>query len=395
MESDDISSGEPMRTPLETPSYHRELAEYLKATEPELWGWFEDSSHVRDRNNDEAELALLKSAYRLDGGAHNVLVGHATLLSDQLGFDENVVLYQQLGNGERNARVFRLNGQIHVVFSGDLLDLLSSGEQHAVLAHELAHIALWNRDDGTYLVLDHLVHRLASEPGASDALIETARRLRLHTEVWADATAAALLDDVETVVAAIVKVSAGLRHVEPAAYLRQAAQILERDASASESWSHPELHIRVACIEARERQTTSEVIAQLVSGKDDLDRLDLLGQVRMQALTSRVLATGTLAIPSAVGAETYVRSYPDLDVASAVPLQSDELSDYEPSVRWMAAAVLVDLVLTDGATDSLDEVRAVSSTAANIGVATEFDKILSRATDQSAREAAQLREPTS
>ena len=384
-----------MTTEIETPSYHVELAEYLQRTEPELWRWFEESSHVRDRNNDEAELALLKSAYRLDGGAHDVLVGYATLLADRFGLDEKVVLYQQLGTGERNARVFRLNEQIHVVFSGDLLDLLSSDEQHAVLAHELAHIALWERDEGTYLVLDHLVHRLASEQGASDALIETARRLRLHTEVWADAAATTMVDDVETVVAAVVKVNAGLRHVDATAYLRQAAQILERDSGASESWSHPELHIRVACIEARERESSSELINALVSGKDDLDRLDLLGQVRMQELTRRVLATGKSAIPSSGGADTYARSYPDLDVESAQPLPVGELADHEPSVRWMSAAILVDLVLADGATDTLDEVRGVSAAAERLGVATEFDKILGRATERSAAEAARLREDAS
>ena len=391
----EAEGGASVTTEIETPNYHVELAEYLQRTEPELWRWFEESSHVRDRNNDEAELALLKSAYRLDGGAHDVLVGYATLLADRFGLDEKVVLYQQLGTGERNARVFRLNEQIHVVFSGDLLDLLTSDEQHAVLAHELAHIALWERDEGTYLVLDHLVHRLASEQGASDALIETARRLRLHTEVWADAAATTMVDDVETVVAAVVKVNAGLRHVDATAYLRQAAQILERDSGASESWSHPELHIRVACIEARERESSSELINALVSGKDDLDRLDLLGQVRMQELTRRVLATGRSAIPSSSGADTYLRSYPDLDVTGAQPLPVGELTDHEPSVRWMSAAILVDLVLADGATDTLDEVRGVSAAAERLGVATEFDKILGRATDRSTAEAARLREDAS
>ncbi len=377
---------------LPTPAYHGALAAHLESTEPELWEWFSESSAIAQRQDDEAEVELLKSAYRLDGGIHDVLVGDATLLADRFEIEEPIELYQALDGEQRNAQVFRLNGQVHIVFSGDLLDLLSAEERRVVLAHELAHIALWQREHGRYLVLDHLVHRLATEPVAADAVIETARRLRLHTEVWADAAAAEIVGSLPAVVSTVVKIKAGLRHVDPEAYLRQAAQVLELDSTASEAWSHPELHIRVACIEARHRDTPDDAISRLIGGPDDLERLDLLGQGRIQKLTARVVKSGCEALGANEGTDAYCRSYPELAIDAATRIGDAELADYEPSVRWMAAALLVDLALADGASDELDEVRSLSAEAARQGTGAEFDKILARATDRTAVEAAQLRE---
>lgn len=376
---------------LPTPAYHDALAAHLQSTEPELWRWFEESSAVAQRQDDSSEIELLKSAYRLDGGMHEVLVGYAAMLADRFEISEPIVLYQELGDGHRNARVFRLNRQVHVVFSGDLLDLLSVDEQHAVLAHELAHMSLWQRESDRYFVLDHLVHRLASDPLAADAVIETARRLRLHTEVWADAASAEVIGSLQTVVSAVVKINAGLRHVDPEAYLRQAAQVLELDSSASEAWSHPELHIRVACIEARSRDVSAAVISQLVSGPDDLERLDILGQARIQQLAARVVKSGSQVIGVNDGVEAYFRSYPELAIDGALRLEDGEMAAYEPSIRWMAAALLVDLALTDGVTENLDELRSLSAEALRQGTGVEFDKILARATDRTPAEAARIR----
>lgn len=397
---------------LPTPTYHTELRDFLTAAEPELWRWFAESKELAARGDDEAELELLKSAIRLDGGVHDVLVAHATLLRDVFEISDPVALYQELGSSERNAFVFQLNGQVNVVFGGDLLELLEPTEQQMILAHELAHIALWRRSDGDFGVLDHMVHRLASDPGAGDPLIETARRLRLHTEVWADAAALAAVDDLDTAVAAMVKVGSGLRHVDPAAYLRQAEEILTLDSGATTAWTHPELHIRVACLSARRRNAAAEVLATLVNGPDDLDRLDLLGQQRLQTLAARVLNTTTGPAnrrPPSDAVADYIAHYtvrytaPDPDpnlgravdaadaVASDRPIADDELADLAPSVRWFAASLLVDLALVDDEVDDLADLRAMSAEAERQGVAEEFDKILAKATDRSRAEVGALR----
>lgn len=386
---------------LPTPAYHAELRDLLTATEPELWQWFAESKTLEARTDDEAELALLKSAIRLDGGVHDVLVAHATLLRDAFAITEPVALYQELGSSERNAHVFRLNGQVNVVFGGDLLELLQPSEQQVILAHELAHIALWRRDDGDFGVLDQLIHRLASDPGADDTLIETARRLRLHTEVWADAAALAAVDDIDTAVAAMVKVGSGLRHVDPAAYLRQAEDILALDSRATTAWTHPELHIRVACLSAcrmthlsaGQHHAAGPVLATLINGPDDLDRLDLLGQRRLQVLASRVLATATGSSPSDAVID-HLRRYADLALQEAEPIAEGELTAMAPSVRWFAASLLVDLALVDDEVDDLADLRAMSTEADRQGVADEFDKILAKATEQTRSEVVALRAGT-
>ncbi len=381
---------------LPTPAYHAELRDLLIATEPELWRWFAESNELAARGDDEAELALLKSAIRLDGGVHDVLVAHASLLRHAFEITEPVALYQELGSSERNAQVFRLNGQVNVVFGGDLLELLEPSEQQVILAHELAHIALWRRYGGDFGVLVQMIHRLASDPGADDTVIETARRLRLHTEVWADAAAVSALDDLETAVAAMVKIGSGLRHVDPAAYLRQAEEILALDSRATTAWSHPELHIRVACLSARQRHAADHVLATLINGPDDLDRLDLLGQRRLQTLAARVLATATRRSSSDAVADHLAR-YADLAVAGAAPVTPGELREASPSVRWFAASLLVDLALVDDQVDDLGDLRAMSAEADRQGVAEEFDKILAKATEQTGAAVAALRgsEPSS
>ncbi|MEP1126348.1 MAG: M48 family metalloprotease [Ilumatobacter sp.] len=380
-----------------TPRYHEQLCLHLKDTEPELWAWFRETIEPDRAAVDQAELELLKTTYRLDGEVHGVLAGFAPLLAGRLGLDEEVVLYQDLGGAERNARVMRLGDRIHVVFSGDLLELLDVHEQEAVLAHELAHVALHDRCDRDYLVLDHLVHRADVEAITDDVVGETARRLRLHTEVFADAVAHEMMDDLRPVVSSIVKVNTGLRNVDPDAYLRQARQIIETDPSSSHGWTHPELHVRVACLAARSAEVpgdvTGEVVTQLIDGPDDLDRIDLLGQLRIQEIVSRVLASAGSIDASDDGTEdfrSYVRNYPDLEPARAEPILDGELADATPSVRHLVGALLVDVALL-GDGDGLDRTGAFSREAQRQGVGDEFDKVLSRATERTLADVRKLR----
>jgi len=373
-----------------TPRYHTELRRHLQATEPELWAWFREALEPDRSAVEQAELELLKTTYRLDGDVHGVLSGFAPVLAGRLGLDEEVVLYQDLGGGERNARVMRLGDRIHVIFSGDLLDLLDMHEQEAVLAHELAHVALHDRSDRDFLVLDHLVHRADVEAITNDVIGETARRLRLHTEVFADAVALEMIDDLRPVVSSIVKVNTGLRNVDPEAYLRQARQIIETDPSSSHGWTHPELHVRVACLSARSTEIADEVVTQLIDGPDDLDRIDLLGQLRVQGVTARVLASAGSVVGVDDHFRSYLRNYPELATQIDDRIVDGELTDLSPSVRYLAGALLVDVALL-GDGDGLDRTASFSREADRQGVGAEFDKVLSRATEQTLAEVRKLR----
>lgn len=409
----EVESEPPAAAPagLDAPAYHRALRDHLEATEPELWAWFAESAAPSQESIQQAEVELLKTSYRLEGGLHDVLTAYASLAAGQLELQGNITLYQELGTQERNARVLILGDDVHVVFGGDLLDLLDLGEQQAVLAHELAHVSLWQRDDKAYWILDQLVHRLAADPTAADAVGETARRLRLHTEVFADAIAAEITDVRDDVISAVVKVNSGIRSVDPEAYLRQARQILEADPESSRGWTHPELHVRVACIAAQSSTNADELIALLIEGPDELDRVDVLGQFRLQELTATVIASGLRAsersadrvVASDEGAEaatgddvaTHIGMFPEAvrtgvanDVAS---LDDRALADREPSVRHLCGALLVDIALaSEGRATGVDRIAPLAQEANRLGVAAEFDKILARATERSIRDVRKL-----
>ncbi len=438
------------------PTYHDELRRYLQTTEPELWAWFAETLTPDAAEVDDAEVELLKSAYRLDGDVHGILVADAALLAGRLDLGNDITLYQELDDTGRNARVQIFGDAVHIVFSGDLLGLLNPGEQQAVLAHELAHVSLLLRDDGVYRVLDSMVHRMADDPAAHDVIEETARRLRLHTEIYADAVAAHLTGERDHLISSVVKTQSGLRNVDPVAYLRQAEEILNADDRISAAWSHPELHIRVACLAANVaggiEGANPALIRSMVEGPDDLDRADLLSQLRIQKLSERVLLSGRGAAVHSSAAPTaeidaHIKGFVGLnlddgprDVGDGIPavLDDDELAEAEPSIRYLAAALLVDLALvgdhaspskpanpdlastqatptqasSEEATtaasapeppsavsppapasgdDELAVLRRLGSEADRIGVAKEFDRIVSRATERSLAEVRKLR----
>ena len=191
----------------------------------------------------------------------------------------------------------------------------------------------------------------------------------------------------------------GLRTVDPQAYLRQAEQILEADPTSSRGWTHPELHVRVACLAARRSADPEALVTQLVEGPDELDRLDVLGQLRLEQLTGRILGAGRRAAlrraaDTGIEPETidnYITSFPvEVHVTALAP--SDPIDDaafeaVDPSVRHLCGALLVDLALVgDGLGTDLQTIAPLAIEADRLGVATEFDKILCRATNRTARD---------
>lgn len=379
---------------LRPPQYLQNLKLHLQAEEPELWAWFAESSHKADQvENNGAEIELLKSTISLTGGPHQSLAAEARLLAAQLGLHEDIKLYQSIDEQHRNARVFTFGGAIHIVFSGDLLDLLDDAETRAVLLHELAHIVLWRMEDGEYRVLDALIHRLADE-SVDPPIAESARRVNLHTEVWADAIALQVLDDLPAVVSTIMKVGSGLRHVDPDAYLRQAERILNEDQTTSTAQTHPEQHRRVACLALPAAAVDREArVATLVEGGDDLDTMDLLGQLRIQSLVDQVLVAGSQVLGDAAtrsGISAYLARYPQDDDRPSPP-SDGALRQMQPSIRHLCGALLVDLALADDSLSGLDELRSLSREAERLGVDVEFDKILSKASERTVAETRKLR----
>ena len=390
--------------PFPIPRYHDELFELLQRTEPELWAWFESQLRPDLEAAAASELELLKTAYRMEPGDANGLDADASILAGKLQIEMPVTCYQSLHPGQSNAEVRVLDAPdgghtIHIVFSGELLSVLSPAEKRAVLAHELAHVSLLLEAGGRYRVLAGLVDRLIEHRSNHDPLNETARRLRIHTEVFADAASAHITEEPDDLISSLVKIQSGISHVDPAAYRRQAEQILGSEDGPTQAWTHPELHVRVACLTAMGTPNGRDLVAQLIEGPDDLDRLDLLGLERIRSLTADVIRHGLATTGLCEGHRSYVSSFVDnpevLDLATSSAFDAPplDLTAVEPSIRQLAAALLVDLVLTVDDTDDVTDraLHQLSDGAGNIGVASEFDRLLSKATGRTLAEVRKLR----
>ena len=141
---------------LEPLPYHRELRDYLKSRERELWDWFA-SAKAKENYTETLRLELLKATYRLDAESSPELYRHADEAKSALGLDIPVTLYQAQESSHLNAVLYFIQGEGQVVFSGPALNVLNPLELKTVIGHELAHYLLWQRDGGDFLIADRLV----------------------------------------------------------------------------------------------------------------------------------------------------------------------------------------------------------------------------------------------
>ena len=271
--------------------YQREVVAFLKDTERELWAWA-SSAEVRDGAGDEMRTELLKNTYRLDADAHPELAARCVAMAARLGVDVPVTLYQAQGGLGLNASICCLPREAHIVFTGPILGTLRDAELDALLAHELAHHRLWTLDGGDFLIADRLLLAAANDPRAAAGHVQTARRFRQYTEVFADRGALAGCGDLHAAVAALVKTETGLPEVSAASYLRQADEIFSREDATAKGLDHPETFIRARALRlwAENDDALADWLTRVIEGPLALDELDLAGQRRVARLTRRFLA---------------------------------------------------------------------------------------------------------
>lgn len=363
--------------------YLAAVRELLRSTEPELWSFFAGSNRRADLA-EEARRELLRAAYRLDRSGHGELVDAAALAAGRLGIDDPVTLYQaQDGASEgANALVVSLPGEAHVVFSGRLLELVEGPELVAVVGHELAHHLLWSLDGGDFWVLDRLIHGAAGDVAAQPCHEETARLVRLHTELVADRGGlVAAGGDVETAVAALVKISTGLRSVSGASYLAQAAEVVDGGSEASAGLSHPEVFLRVWALArwADEGAGVDAEVAERLTGTLDLDRLDVVAQRGVAdgvlALIRRFAAYPWAATDAVLG---HARLFGDAAVPAEHLRVMPEPLDPSPSgLVDLHAYVLLDLATVD---EDIEEpaLAAALVLSEELRIAKRFDAIVAK-----------------
>ena len=275
---------------LEPLPYHLELRDYLKSEERALWNWFSSAQSKADYT-EKLKLDLLKSSYRLDAEAHPELSESVNEAKARLQLDIPVTLYQAQQSPQLNATLFYIPGEGHIVFSGPVFTLLNADEIKCVIAHELAHYHLWQRDGGEFHIADRLVHAVANDPRSTSSHEQTARRYQLYTEIFADRGSLYVSIDANPVISSLVKMETGLTQVSAGSYLKQGEEIFANGNVATEGVSHPEAFIRARALSLWQQQApeASDLIQQMIEGIATLDDLDLLGQKRVTATTRELL----------------------------------------------------------------------------------------------------------
>lgn len=360
--------------------YHQALVAHFKRAEPEVWAWASSLS-VQTQHAQELRTELLRKTYRLTAGSHPRVHALCGDVLARLGIEANVTLYQA-GDGAMGASLWFLPGEAHVVLAGAVLERLDEIELSALLGHELAHYKLWTLDGGDYHTAQRILDHCMADPQAASSHAESARRYSLHTEIFADRGAAVAAQAALPAVAILVKVHTGLGNVDPTAYLGQAEEVERDDPRHSRGETHPEAYLRAQAVDRwwRGAADTDSWLRQRLQGPLSFDRLDLLDQVELRALTRRFIAR-LLAMPAldSDAARQQARSYfPDWGdqepAADDEALAPDRIDD---SVRGYLHSVMLDFALID-ADQRETALLETARLAASMGGRAEFLAALKR-----------------
>jgi hypothetical protein len=383
---------EPILSPL---PYHREIRDYLKTTEKELWDWFV-SARSKENYAEDLRLSLLKSTYRLTPESHPQLHEQAAKAAAALGLTIPVKLYQsQAGNQSPNAALYYLPDEAHIVLSGSITTLLDPLEFTSVLGHELAHHVLWEMENEEFLITDRVLHAVAADSQAHSVHHETARQYRLHTEIFADRGAAQVTQNLPAVVSALVKISTGIPSVSGDSYLSQAAEIFAKGSVKTEGLSHPEEFMRAHALSlwTQQGEVSDAAIRTMIAGEPGLEDLDLGGQQHITRLTRRFLEQ--LLQPAWFQSEPVLAHarlfFPDFKpAADKDPLLADDLRSSGGLLKNYFAYLLLDFAHIDR---DLDEVPLAAALrwAEELGISGHVEKLVTKELGIPARELSKLK----
>lgn len=386
------SSGSTLR-PL---PYQIALANYLKSEEPETWAWFA-SAQSEAEHAESLRLDLLKQTYRLEPAAYPELFAALAEAKTRLGLSVPVSIYQSQRNLQLNASIFSLPGEAHIVFEGTILQLLDPAELRAVLGHELAHHLLWDADRRAMFTLDRCIHAMAADPRAEPSHVESARLLRLYTEIFADRGALQVAGDPTPVISSLVKLATGLTQVDVPSYVRQADEIFSRTKVNAEQLTHPESFIRARAITlwAGSTDGVDAEVSRIIEGAVSLDRLDLLGQQRLLDFTRRWLQLFLRPLwfrTDAVRGQVKLY-FPEFDFAAETHTDPDLLAalrSVENNVRDYFCYVLLDFAAVDPELESAP-LREAFRLTSDLAWDSRLESLLVKELKLKKRDAQQLR----
>ena len=327
--------------------YHSAVTTILESEHPKAFAALRSGPI----GGDDLDQALLRSTYRLDPTSHPGAHAQLARAAEALGVTVPVELYAGESADKPNAELVFVPDRAIVVLTGGLSDLLADDELCAVMGHELSHHVLWTSEGGRHLVASRLLEASETDARTSGEYLETARRLRLATELYADRGALLATGLVEPAVGGLLKLATGMKQVDPGAYLRQAAEV--DLASGSAGQTHPENVLRSWALQQwhAHGDDAEEAVAAAIGPPLDLAALDLLGQDALRDLT-RELARQAMHVeelrsPESMElAERYGAEVPP-GPAPMSELSNDDLSTLPPDTRRYLCAVLADLATSD------------------------------------------------
>lgn len=337
--------------------YHRSVADTLEREHPASFGALLPQGST---GRDGLDQALLRSTYRLEPASHPEVHEAVGRAADSVGLAVPVEIHADEGQRVPNAELVFVPDRAILLFTGPTLELLDAAELCAVGAHELAHHQLWTAEGGRYLAAARLLDAAEGDARTPSEYLETARRYRLATELYADRAALRATEVLSTAVSGLLKAATGLRRVDPAAYLRQVAEVDLTSPSAGTT--HPETVLRAWALQQwnDDREAAEGRIEAAFAPSLDLNTLDLPGQDRLLTLTRDVVAAaaGLEALRSPGVTELAEQYGVTAAGATYARVPSSLLPDPLPAeTKRYLATVLADLATADD--DSGHETLAV------------------------------------
>jgi Peptidase family M48 len=271
-------------------SYHQITTKYFQQ-QSTVWKYFASHTHKAEQLK-EFKTDLLKNTYKFDETSEAVLYQKVSVAKEKLGLQLPVTLYQAQHTEDVNASIVYLENEVHIVFSGKLIQLLSDKELLAIIAHELSHVQLYTQMDGQVEVADRIITAIANHQGSTPAHYQTARLFKLYTEIFCDRGSYLVTGDYSPIISSLVKIATGLQTVNADSYIKQAEEIFAADSNTKTTGiSHPENFIRARAIwlwHSKGHEAES-VIKQMIEGHIGLEEIDLFKQQHVSFITQQVI----------------------------------------------------------------------------------------------------------
>ena len=372
---------QPPRATLEPLPYLKQMADYLRTQEAQLWDWF--SSHrVRAEKTDAVRVDLLKSTYRLESDSQPRVYELAADVARRMGMDVAVTFYQTQNASGLNVGIAFIPGEAHITIDGPVLDRLSDDEMRCAIGHELAHLALWDGWEGQYTVAEQILSAMVTDPDAAAVHQASARYFSLFTEVFCDRSALSASDDSDAAICMLVKIQTGLKQVSADSFLRQAQEIFDTDSPRTEGLTHPESYIRTRAIDLWRRGVADceQKIDRMIRGPLGLADVDLLNQQVIADMTGKLmdvyLAPAWLQSESVrVHARLFFDTYepPPGNAPDLAGLEN--ITDCDPPLLDYYCYVLLDLASADRDLEDAPVAAALQLTE-KLGFGQRFREIL-------------------